>query len=41
MFAILQFFANRYRRPLWLTEFDCKSRDTLSLEVALRFDAVQ
>ena len=24
LFSILQLFANRYRRPLWLTEFDCK-----------------
>jgi len=23
MFDILQFFARRYQRPLWLTEFDC------------------
>jgi hypothetical protein len=24
MFAILRFFADRYQRPLWLTEFDCE-----------------
>jgi len=24
LFSILQLFANRYQRPLWLTEFDCK-----------------
>jgi hypothetical protein len=24
MFANLRFFADRYQRPLWLTEFDCE-----------------